>query len=914
MSAITANCAISLNCELTQPVKVQYIDGNMFSMDNAGNTAHVYVFYDGEPQEISGSISATVIRADGSTVAVSGAMSGNRAYVIFPQAAYAVPGVISVVIKATDGTTVTTIAAFVANVYRSSTDTIVDPGTIIPSVSALIAQIEAAVDSIPADYSALLLMLAKNYSSSKPYIVGEYAWEAGVLKRCIVPITAGETYTAAHWTDACLGDDLTALKSAFDDVSSATRNIWIWGDQNVTGVKTVTDNANLPAGTYTMSAKVVKNESGNVRMVFYKNSVASGNVLANPVIAANSRNSVTFTLAEKADIIRVYSAPSSSSTVPATWQDVQIESGSQATAYMPPLTAEDFLARERLTPLEADMSHISSDDTETVTYTFKDKSGTRKVTQLFKFVAGVTYTISAKITSSATDSNSRIYITDYAGKVLSSGAIAHDGARHSYTFTALAGSARVYFWAASTVDASDEKTISVTDFEITEGSSAAPYFPDGITAVDYVARNKVVALEDAVAELTSGRELLNDLTITGSDTMNIELPEMDFALGIPVVFCDAMFTRSSGVTDYPRVTFLVTNSRGLERNPCQYKMGEENVYEAREWRVPPFIWGKKVATIKITVPTGCELTIRKLGYRLGNSLTLTRSGLRFYARPGDCNMTPELSIPCMQMALRSGYDTFTVIPKISSDGVWFAYHDDKWDISTTSYREMDGDTISDTTYNNMYFSSIPFDYLTQFSAGYGYGPAFYDIKTMKLEECFEFAAKTGMKIRFSMHPSYGINTPENLTNLKRLVAKYGLLKDLTIIVNHFDELYPAFGNDIGGYVFGNSVGASWSEDAENRVDACLTNALQAKTDYPTVTVPISCAMWTDSLFTDKEKAEELVEDILDEGFIAESFSHNHVGIDGSSHLMLWSEDYRWLMSIGVTGFTDGYNTSIGLNW
>ena len=210
MATITSD----FRCDLNEPVKVRYLGGNMFSLDNGGNTLNVYCYIGDEPAELGGSVTANVIRADGSTVAVSGAISGNKAYVILPQAAYAVPGLVQIIIKVTQNTTVTTVAAIVATVYQSSTDTIVDPGQVIPSVQALIAQIDTAINSIPADYSALLLMLAKNYSSSKTYVVGEYAWEAGVLKRCIVPITAGETYTAAHWTDAVLGDDLTALKSA----------------------------------------------------------------------------------------------------------------------------------------------------------------------------------------------------------------------------------------------------------------------------------------------------------------------------------------------------------------------------------------------------------------------------------------------------------------------------------------------------------------------------------------------------------------------------------------------------------------------------------------------------------------------------------------------------------------------------
>jgi len=143
------------NQELSEPVKVQYLHGNMFSQDNNGNLIGVNVLQNGQAAIIAGTVSASVIRADGSTVAVSGTRSGNRCSVTLPQACYAVPGVLSVVIKLTNGEMVTTLCAVVANVYRTATDTVVDPGMVIPDIAALIESIEQAVDSIPLDYSAL---------------------------------------------------------------------------------------------------------------------------------------------------------------------------------------------------------------------------------------------------------------------------------------------------------------------------------------------------------------------------------------------------------------------------------------------------------------------------------------------------------------------------------------------------------------------------------------------------------------------------------------------------------------------------------------------------------------------------------------------------------------------------------------
>jgi hypothetical protein len=173
------------NQDLQQAVKVQYIDGNVFSADNQGNVVGVNVFDGGEPATLGGTVSANVIRADGATVAVTGTLSGNKCSVILPQSAYAVPGVISIVIKLTSGSDITTVCAVVGNVYMSTTDSVVDPGTIIPSVETLIAEIEAAIASIPADYSSLWQSLAPTFNTGTSYSVGDYVTYEGHLYRFV---------------------------------------------------------------------------------------------------------------------------------------------------------------------------------------------------------------------------------------------------------------------------------------------------------------------------------------------------------------------------------------------------------------------------------------------------------------------------------------------------------------------------------------------------------------------------------------------------------------------------------------------------------------------------------------------------------------------------------------------------------
>ncbi len=186
------------NQDLQNAVKVNYLDGNVFSADNQGNVVGVNVYDNGEPATLGGSVSANIIRADGVTVAATGTLSGNKCSVVLPQSAYSVPGIISIIIKLTSGSDITTVCAVVSNVYTSSTDSVVDPGTIIPSIETLIAEIEAAVASIPADYSDLWALFAPNFSTDVAYSVGQYC-------------TTIKTYTDSLYRIPVLGQALTLL-------------------------------------------------------------------------------------------------------------------------------------------------------------------------------------------------------------------------------------------------------------------------------------------------------------------------------------------------------------------------------------------------------------------------------------------------------------------------------------------------------------------------------------------------------------------------------------------------------------------------------------------------------------------------------------------------------------------------------
>lgn len=143
------------NQDLQSPVVVHHLHGNVFSQDNQGNLVGVNVFDGGAPATLSGTVTAYAIRADGATVPVNGVLNGNSCYAVLNSACYEVEGILSIVIKLTGGGSTTTLCAVVAYVYKSVTDTVVDPSSIIPSIEDLIEAINEAVASIPPDYSGL---------------------------------------------------------------------------------------------------------------------------------------------------------------------------------------------------------------------------------------------------------------------------------------------------------------------------------------------------------------------------------------------------------------------------------------------------------------------------------------------------------------------------------------------------------------------------------------------------------------------------------------------------------------------------------------------------------------------------------------------------------------------------------------
>lgn len=131
-----------LTNDLQKIPKVEILYGVFFTQDSQGNKLGVVVTNGGQAATLTGTVMGYIIRADDYTVTVQGNSDGNRAWIIMPPQAYYVEGEINVVIRLENGTEKTTLCALRTTVHRTSTDSIVDPGHLIPSLSDLLEKID----------------------------------------------------------------------------------------------------------------------------------------------------------------------------------------------------------------------------------------------------------------------------------------------------------------------------------------------------------------------------------------------------------------------------------------------------------------------------------------------------------------------------------------------------------------------------------------------------------------------------------------------------------------------------------------------------------------------------------------------------------------------------------------------------
>lgn len=258
-------------------VQIEDLKGSLFQDESAGHTFKIYGIDDaGNTVALSGTPSGIFHRPDNTDVVLSCSVSGGVVSATLPSTCYDVPGRGGITVFLTSDSQKTAIYAAVATVTRTESGTVAPPAT--QDVVDLINAISAAVATIPASYSDLMADIAPTYSSSSLYAVGQYAWYDGDLKRCIVPITTAESYTAAHWTNAVLGTDIYDLNNSFSSLEKKVEvpvsQSWTWeqGGYSGTAGTAVSSNKQIRTGLPTGISKIESSNGVLIRLWAYDSS------------------------------------------------------------------------------------------------------------------------------------------------------------------------------------------------------------------------------------------------------------------------------------------------------------------------------------------------------------------------------------------------------------------------------------------------------------------------------------------------------------------------------------------------------------------------------------------------------------------------------------------------------------------
>lgn len=137
-----ANIIIRRTVSLDGPVLPEYMAAPLYNQENQAHQFVITTTRAGAEEALTGTVQGRFIRPDGSTVLLTGSISAGRAVVTLPQAAYYQVGRFMMSIMSVADSKVTVIYAATGTVARSLTGTTVDPGSVVPDITQLLAEID----------------------------------------------------------------------------------------------------------------------------------------------------------------------------------------------------------------------------------------------------------------------------------------------------------------------------------------------------------------------------------------------------------------------------------------------------------------------------------------------------------------------------------------------------------------------------------------------------------------------------------------------------------------------------------------------------------------------------------------------------------------------------------------------------
>lgn len=204
--------------DLHKPITVRHDPSMVFTGDSGANAIAVALYQDGAAYTPSGTVSCNVIRPDGVTITDTGYVSGNEVVAVLPANALSIPGPIGVYIKLTSGSAVATVFAGVFTVILSSTSSVVVASDVLTDIDALIAAVEAAVATIPPDYSDVIKALPAVTGYAYPFPATTWASSSSIDKDTGAVVTPDPNWSASDYIE------IDPLYGSLKIVASGTSN------------------------------------------------------------------------------------------------------------------------------------------------------------------------------------------------------------------------------------------------------------------------------------------------------------------------------------------------------------------------------------------------------------------------------------------------------------------------------------------------------------------------------------------------------------------------------------------------------------------------------------------------------------------------------------------------------------------
>lgn len=260
---------IKKTVDLDAVQKVDQLEGPLYQLEESGHTFEITCMSGGTAAAVSGAVSGRFLRADETTVYFTGTLSGNVASITLPQSCYNVNGRFGFVVFVSGSNVTSAIYAVAGNVYRSTSETIIDPTGEIPSLEELMAEIEACEEATASAQQAASFVnsiIAPTYSTGVSYAIGDYCTYEGSMYRAIAA-TSGE-FDPSDWEMVLVGGEfervdgeVSDLKSAVGDFEDAISQTGIIKSSNLFDI------ANATTGYYWSSGHVDSTSYNNTGFI-----------------------------------------------------------------------------------------------------------------------------------------------------------------------------------------------------------------------------------------------------------------------------------------------------------------------------------------------------------------------------------------------------------------------------------------------------------------------------------------------------------------------------------------------------------------------------------------------------------------------------------------------------------------------